>query len=56
MLVAVSFLLSLERGLWRTGIFMAGRLVTYVGWCILLFIFTDRVFDLSLGKDAFAFF
>ena len=28
---------------------MTGYLVTYVGWCILLFIFTDLVFDLGLG-------
>ena len=27
---------------------MAGRLVAYAGWCTVLFIFTDRVFDLTL--------
>ena len=48
MLAAVTFLLSLERGPMRAGMFMAGRLVAYVGWCTILFIFTDRVFDLTL--------
>ena len=48
MLAAVTFLLSLERGPMRAGMFMAGRLVAYVGWCMILFIFTDRVFDLTL--------
>ena len=33
---------------------MVGRFVAYVGWCIVLFIFTDRVFDLTLdGPPAF---
>jgi len=48
MLAVVVFLLSLERGPMRAGMFMAGRLVAYIGWCTLLFIFTDRVFDLTL--------
>jgi len=48
MLVVVVFLLSLERGLMRAGMFMVGRLVAYSGWCTVLFIFTDRVFDLTL--------
>ena len=50
MLAAVTFLLSLERGPMRAGMFMAGRLVAYVGWCTILFIFTDRVFDLTLDS------
>ena len=50
MLAVVIFLLRLERGLLRAGMFMAGRLVTYAGWSILLFVFTDRVFDLSPGS------
>jgi len=29
--------------------FMAGRLVAYAGWCTVLFIFTDRVFDLTIA-------
>jgi threonine/homoserine/homoserine lactone efflux protein len=48
MLAAVTFLLSLERGPMRAGMFMAGRLLAYVGWCTILFIFTDRVFNLTL--------
>jgi hypothetical protein len=52
MLAVVIFLLSLERGLLRAGMFMAGRLVTYAGWSIVLFIFTDRVFDLSPGSHS----
>jgi len=48
MLAVVIFLLSLDRGPMRAGIFMAGRLVAYAGWCTVLFIFTDRVFDLTL--------
>lgn len=48
MLAVVVFLLSLERGSMRAGMFMAGRLVAYLGWCTVLFIFTDRVFDLTL--------
>jgi hypothetical protein len=48
MLAVVIFLLSLDRGLLRAGMFMTGRLVAYIGWCILLFIFTDRFFDLTL--------
>lgn len=48
MLAVVVFLLSLERGPMRAGMFMAGRLVAYIGWCTLLFIFTDLVFDLTL--------
>ena len=55
MLAAVTFLLSLERGPMRAGMFMAGRLVAYVGWCTILFIFTDRVFDLTLdGPPTFS--
>ena len=50
MLAAVTFLLSLERGAMRAGMFMAGRLVAYAGWCTILFIFTDRVFDLTLDS------
>lgn len=50
MLAVIVFLLSLERGLLRAGMFMAGRLVTYAGWSIALFVFTDRVFDLSAGS------
>jgi len=48
MLAVVLFLLSLERGSIRAGMFMAGRLMAYAGWCTVLFIFTDRVFDLTL--------
>ncbi len=48
MLAVVVFLLSLERGSMRAGMFMAGRLVAYAGWCTVLFIFTDRVFELTL--------
>ena len=48
MLAVVVFLLSLDRGSMRAGMFMAGRLAAYVGWCTVLFIFTDRVFDLTL--------
>ena len=48
MLAVVVYLLSLDRGSMRAGIFMAGRLVAYAGWCTVLFIFTDRVFDLTL--------
>jgi hypothetical protein len=48
MLAVVVFLLSLERGPMRAGMFMAGRLVAYAGWCTALFIFTDRFFDLTL--------
>jgi threonine/homoserine/homoserine lactone efflux protein len=48
MLAAVTFLLSLEHGPMRAGMFMAGRLLAYVGWCTILFIFTDRVFNLTL--------
>lgn len=51
MLVAVTFLLSLERGLLRAGFFMVGRLLTYAGWCVLLFFFTDRVFDLTMDTS-----
>ena len=50
MLAVVVFLLSLERGPMRAGMFMAGRLVAYVGWCTLLFVFTDRVFNLNLDS------
>lgn len=46
MLAAVLLLLSLERGLLRASMFMAGRLVTYAGWGVTLFIFTDRIFGL----------
>jgi hypothetical protein len=46
MLAAVLFLLSLERGLFRASAFMAGRLAAYAGWGAVLFVFTDRVFDL----------
>ena len=54
MLAVVVFLLSLDRGSMRAGMFMAGRLVAYVGWCTVLFIFTDRVFDLTLdGPQTF---
>ena len=52
MLAAVIFLLRLEHGLLRAVMFMAGRLVTYAGWSIVLFIFTDRVFDLSAGSHS----
>ena len=48
MLAVVVFLLSLDRGPMRAGMFMAGRLVAYVGWCKVLFIFADRVFELTL--------
>lgn len=48
MLAVVVFLLSLDRGSKRAGMFMAGRMVAYVGWCTVLFIFTDRVFDLTI--------
>jgi len=48
MLAVVVFLLSLDRGSMRAGMFMAGRMVAYVGWCTVLFIFTDRVFDLTI--------
>jgi len=48
MLVVVVFLLSLDRGSMRAGMFMAGRLLAYAGWCTVLFIFTDRVFNLTL--------
>ena len=54
MLTVVVFLLSLDRGSMRAGMFMAGRLAAYVGWCTVLFIFTDRVFDLTLdGPQTF---
>ena len=46
MLAGVLFLLSMERGLFRAGIFMFGRLVTYAGWGVALFLFTDRFIDL----------
>jgi len=52
MLAAVIFLLSLDRGLWRAGMFMAGRLLTYTGWSLALFFFTDRIFDLIPGSHA----
>jgi len=56
MLAVVAFLLSLERGPMRAMMFMAGRLVAYVGWCTVLFIFTDRLFDLTLdGPPTFLF-
>ena len=48
MLVAVTFLLSLDRGLYRAWVFMAGRLLAYIGWCGVLYLFTERVFDLTL--------
>ena len=51
MLAVVIFLLSLDCGLYRAGMFMAGRLVAYLGWCILMFIFTDRFFDLTLDSS-----
>ena len=51
MLIAVSFLLSLDRGSLRAGIFMTGRLLAYAGWCAVLFVFTDRVFDLTLDTS-----
>jgi len=55
MLAAVVFLLSLDRGLMRAGIFMAGRLTAYFGWCTVLLLFTDRVFDLTLdGPPTFS--
>jgi len=54
MLAVVVFLLSLERGPMRAGMFMAGRLVAYTGWCTVLFIFTDRVFGLTVdGPSTF---
>jgi len=49
MLAVVVFLLSLDRGSMRAGMFMAGRLLAYSGWCTVLFIFTDRVFDLTIA-------
>jgi len=52
MLAAVIFLLSLDRGSMRAGTFMAGRLLAYVGWCTVLFIFTDRVFDLTIDSPS----
>jgi len=56
MLAVVACLLSLERGPMRAMMFMAGRLVAYVGWCTVLFIFTDRLFDLTLdGPPTFLF-
>jgi len=56
MLAVVVFLLSLDRGSMRAGMFMAGRLLAYAGWCTVLFIFTDRVFDLTLdGPPTFTF-
>jgi len=48
MLAVVTFLLSLERGPMQAGMFMTGRMVAYIGWCTVLFIFTERVFDLTL--------
>lgn len=48
MLVAVIILLRLDRGLMRAWMFMGGRLVAYVGWCTVLFIFADRFFNLTL--------
>ncbi len=47
MLAVVAFLLSLDRGLSRASAFMAGRLVTYAGWSVVLFSFTEQVFDLA---------
>jgi len=56
MLAVVVFLLSLDRGSMRAEMFMAGRLLAYAGWCTVLFIFTDRVFDLTLdGPPTFTF-
>jgi hypothetical protein len=51
MLAVVIFLLSLDSGRLRAVAFMAGRLVTYAGWSIVLFIFTDRVFDRVSGSQ-----
>jgi len=54
MLAVVIILLRLDRGSIRAGMFMAGRLLAYSGWCTVLFIFTDRVFDLTLdGPQTF---
>lgn len=50
MLAVVVFLLSLDRGSVRASMFMLGRLIAYVGWCTVLFIFTDRVFNLNLDS------
>ena len=47
MLAVVLFLIGLERGLSRAISFMTGRLVTYLGWCIALFAFTDRFFNVT---------
>ena len=49
MLAVVVFLLSLDRGSMRAGMFMAGRLLAYSGWCTVLFIFTDRAFGLTIA-------
>ena len=47
MLAVVVFLLSLDHGLFRAGMFMSGRLVTYAGWSVVLFFFANRVIDLT---------
>ena len=52
MLAAVLFLLSLSCGRSRAITFMAGRLVTYVAWSLVLYAFTDRVFDLTSGSQS----
>jgi len=52
MLAVVIFLLSLDRGSMRAGTFMAGRLLAYSGWCTVLFIFTDRAFDLTIDSPS----
>ena len=50
MLAAIIFLLGLDDGLLRAGMFMAGRLLTYAGWSLVLLIFTERVFELNSGS------
>ena len=52
MLAVVFFLLSLNRGMTRAITFMVGRLVTYAAWSVVLFTFTDRVFDLTAGSHS----